>query len=190
MKDPFDYSAFVGVGHNNPPNEMEEVRKLAELQLATQKEVENLEIALKNAQERFKDISERKLPEKMESLNISAHTYTDGMVVEVEEKVKGGLLVENRPKGHAWIEEKGHGGLLKTEVVIPYPRKKLEEAKKLVEELREKQLPANLERTVHHQTLDAFIREQLELGKEIPLDIFSVYRQKSATVTIPKKETK
>lgn len=185
-----DYSAYVGIGHNQPPGDLDEIKKLAQDQLLAKKEVERLEKELKEAEEKYKDISERRLPGKMDHLGIPAVTLPDGTTVEVEEKVRGGLIVENRPKGHKWLEEQGHGAILKTEVSIAFPKKKLEEAKKLVERLREEELPANLERSVHANTLDAFIREQLELGKDIPLDIFSVMRQRIATVTKPKKETR
>ena len=43
---------------------------------------------------------------------------------------------------------------------------------------------ANLERKVEPMTLQAFIKEHLAAGKDIPLDIFGVYRQRIAKVEV------
>jgi hypothetical protein len=69
-------------------------------------------------------------------------------------------------------------------VVVAFGRKQIEEAQELVDKLRALGKLANLEKNVHHSTLDAFIREQLAEGKDIPLDIFSVDRNRVAKVTI------
>jgi hypothetical protein len=38
------------------------------------------------------------------------------------------------------------------------------------------------EQNVHWQTLDAFVRQQLENGDELPLELFGVFRQRFAKV--------
>ncbi len=179
-----DYSAYVGMGHNNPPQDMSEITKLAERQWEAQKKFDQLEKDLEAAKNELERLSEVLVPDKMEELGLEEITTSSGIMVSVSEKVRGGLLKENRPKGFAWLEENGHGAIIKSEVVVSFGRKELQDANKLVEELRKDKKLASLEREVHHSTLDAFIREQLEKGKKIPLDIFSVMRQRISQVKI------
>lgn len=176
-----DYSAYIG---HNRPNDMSEITKLAEAQHAAELEVSRCESALEKAKEEFKELSEKVLPQKMEDLGISDYTTTSGIHIEVKEKIRGSLPTENKEKGYTWLEEKGFGGLIETAVVVPFKRGEIDKAKELVEELKEKKRLSNLERGVHHARLDGFIREQLAQGKDIPLNIFGVYRQRVAKVEI------
>lgn len=176
-----DYSAY-GIGHNQ--SDLPEITKLAEQTFAAQQLVEQLEAQLKTAKEDYRKLSEQRLPEAMDSVGLTEYKTTSGISIEVEEKVRGRLTVEKRPAGYAWLESNGFGALVKSEVVVAFGRTHLEEAQQLVDALRASGKVANLEKNVHHSTLDAFIREQLEAGKDIPLDIFSVDRNRVAKINI------
>lgn len=180
-KNDYDYSEFAGMGHNQP-KDLIEVAKLAEEQYTLQVEVLKLEAKLEETKESLRIIAERKIPEKMEELGLADYTTTTGIRVEVKEKIRGSLPVENRPKGFDWLEKNGFGGLIESEIIIGFRRDQLEEAKKLVDTLILENRAASLERNVHHARLDGFIREQLAQGKDIPLDIFGVFRQRIAKV--------
>lgn len=177
----YDYSAYLG---HNRPTDISELSKLAESQHAAQVKVDNLTAQLKLAQDELKELAEKIVPEKMEEFGLSDYTTTTGIRIEVKEKIRGSLPAENREKGFNWLETKGFGGLIKTEVLIPFKRGQLDEANKLAEKLREENHIVGVERDVHHSTLDAFIREQLAQGNDIPLDIFGVFRQRIAKVEI------
>lgn len=178
-----DYSAYVGVGHNRP-SDMVELSKLVEKTYDAQVKVEKLEADLKEAKEELRQLSEKRLPEKMDEIGVADYTTSTGIYVEVREKVRGSLPVENKSKGFDWLEKNGYEGLIEMEVVVPYKRGELSKAQELVKELNEGDRIASLERNVHHARLDGFIREQLAQGKDIPLDIFGVYRQRVAKVEV------
>lgn len=184
MKSDFDYSAYVG--HNNPPpdDEIQKLTKKAEELDKLETNIAKTEITLEDLKAKHKQISEKELPEQMESLGLKTFETASGVAIKVTEKVRGALTPENKEKGFAWLEKNGFSALIKSEVIVPFKRNELEEASKLVEELQAKNRIAELERNVHVKTLEAFIREQLAQGKEIPLDIFSVYRQRIAKVEV------
>lgn len=180
----FDYSEYVGVGHNKP-TDVPEITKLAEKQHAAQIKVDKIEAELKTANEELKELCEKLLPDAMDRAGLTTYGTTTGISVEVQEKIRASLAVENRPKGFAWLEENGFGGIIKSNVVVAFKRDELEEATELVDRIRsEEQRPANLDRKVEPATLTAFVKEQLEQGKELPLDIFGVFRQRIAKVEI------
>lgn len=183
MSEVYDYSAFVGVGHNSG-NELSEIAQLAESQHAAQVKVEKLETELEIAQKELRNISEKLLPDKMEALGLSDYSTTTGIHVVISEKIRASLAVENRPKGFAWLEENGFGGMIKTTVVSAFGRQQLEKASALADKLREEGYLTNMERKVEPATLTAFVKEQLTQGKELPLDVFGVFRQRIAKVEV------
>lgn len=178
-----DYAEYARSGHNHQ-NNLLEISSLAQEQVEAEKQVEKLEAALKNAKEVLREISEKKIPEEMDRLGISTYSTPTGISVKVEEKIRASLAVENRQKGFVWLEENGYGGMIKSSVVVAFKRDELEYAEKLVEALREDEYLVNLERKVEPMTLTAFIKEQLAQGKDIPLDIFGVFRQRVAKVEV------
>ncbi len=178
----YDYSAYAGTGHNS--KDFPEITKLAEAQHAAQVKVENLGNLLHEAKEELRDIAERKLPAKMDELGLSEYKTTSGVFVQVKEKIRASLAVENRPKGFAWLEENGFGGMIKSSVVVGFKRDQLPEANELVDSLRSEGKLANLERKVEPATLTAFVKEQLMLGKDIPLEVFGVFRQRESIVEL------
>lgn len=178
-----DYSDYVGIDHNQP-SELLEITRLADLQKTAERIVLKLEADLKKAQEELKELAERKVPEEMERLGLTEVKTKNGLYVEIAEKVRCSLTVENRPRGLDWLEKNDLGSSIKSEVVVSFNRKQLEDARSLVAKLRDENKIAALERTVHHSTLDSILRERLEDGKEVPLDIFGVMRQRIAKVEV------
>lgn len=177
----YDYSAFIG--HNSQgQGDIAELNKLVELQHQAEIKVETLEAELKTAKEDLRQIAEKKLPEKMEELGTNSYSTSTGIAVEIKEKIRGSLPKENQGKGYEWLEKSGFGGLIEGQVIVPFGRNEVEAANKFVAELLDKGLVAGFERNVHHSRLDAFIREQLAQGKEVPLEIFNVFRQRIAIV--------
>ncbi len=183
-KDPFDYTDYVGVGHNSAPDDLLEITKLAEAQFEAQKKVDKLTEELKDATTALRNIAEKQLPEAMDALGVTIFTTTSGIAVKVSEKIRASLAPEHRPAGFAWLEENGYGAIIKSEVVVAFSRNEIEDAKQLVDALRVSRRLANLERKVEPSTLTAFIKEQLAQGKDIPLNIFGVYRQRVAKVEV------
>lgn len=179
-----EYADCAPVGHNKNPDDLSEIAKLAEEQLAVEQEIDDLEDKVVDAKKRLKVISELKIPEKMDALGLSKYETTSGIHVSVKEDIRGTLPAEKRPQGFAWMEANGAGALIKSNVVVPYGRNEIDKAGQLVETLQAEGRLANLDRKVEAMTLTSFIKEQLTAGKDIPLDIFSVYRQRVAKVKV------
>lgn len=178
-----DYSAYAPspIGHNQP-EEVAHLTHLAEAQYKAQVKVENLEEQLKTAKEEFREIAERQLPEKMDTLGVSSFKTSAGISISVKEKIQAAISVENRPKAYDWLEKNGFGGVIKTNVVVPFKRDELLKARKLAEKLGTEFGLANVDRKVEAQTLLALVREQLAQGKDIPIDLFGVFRMRIAKV--------
>lgn len=182
-----DYSAYIDKGNlHNRPIEMQNIIDLAQQQIKTERNIVRIEEELKHAKAHLAQISEIDLPAQMEDLGLPEFKLPDGVKIQVSEKIRASVSIERRPAATQWLEEHNAGGLLKTEVVVPFGRGEIEEAKELVKKLMENNRLANLERTVHPQTLNAYVREQLAEGKDIPVDLFGISRQRVSKITLPK----
>lgn len=178
-----DYSEFrEGPGDNL----LAQIATTALEQKEAEAEVERCEDALKAAQNRLRLIAEKTLPELMDAARQTQLTTADGIVVKVQEKIRGSLPKGREAPAFAWLEEHGHEDLVKREFKIQFGKDEEAWAKKFEADLRKRKKPVNVSRTdtIHPSTLASFVTEQLEAGVDIPLDAFGVYRQRSTKITI------
>lgn len=179
-----DYSAYANIGHNSDPDKLLTITKLAEEQFAAQQNVDSLTNSLKIATEELRKIAEQKLPEAMEEAGVNKFTTTKGIHIEVKEKVRASLPKEQQVTGYDWMEKNGLGAAIESEVIVSFQRDEIDEAKEFVRFLRDQNRIANFERSVHHSRLNSILCERLANGEDVPLEIFSVYRQRVAKVEI------
>lgn len=164
-------------------NLMSALTGLADEQQAAEEEVLRLETLLDEAKKNLKRISEFEIPNLLDGLE-GKIALPDGRTVTVAEKIRASLDSDKKPLAMRWLDDNGHGGLIKRKFTIEFNRDQEEWAKKFEEQLAQSETPLNVkkEHMVHWQTLDAFVREQLETGAEIPLDLIGVFRQRNTKI--------
>jgi hypothetical protein len=82
-----------------------------------------------------------------------------------------------------WLRENGHGDLIKNNVMLTFGRNQDNEAKSLIAELREKGHNVKQAEKVEPMTLKAFVKEQIQGGKNVPADLFGVYVASKTKIT-------
>ena len=73
------------------------------------------------------------------------------------------------------MRENNFADLIKNNVTLTFGRNEDNSAKSLVDELRNKGHNVKQAEKVEPMTLKAFVREQIEKGKDVPADLFGVY---------------
>lgn len=162
--------------------------KLAEELSEAQAQVEVLSAALEIAQKRVTDISEHQLPELMDAVGLETITTQSGLVVQMKNVVRASIPLARRGEAMEWLEQNGHGAMIKREVSVSFGRDQQDEAKKLMNDLSG-EYDVKADSRVESSTLRAWVAEQLEAGNEVPQDLFGVFQQRQAKVALP-KETK
>jgi len=170
-----------------------------QLQLMTKKA--ETEAQLKRIDEDLKKISEYDLPNAMAEAGMKTFELLDGSKIAVKKVYAAGVKVENRPEAFAWMRERGHESLIKTEVNVPLGKGAHDIAEQILEVLREKfpDYSGQLEESVHWQTLRAFVKEQVEaeeaamqqgetVDDPLPRELLGVYIIDKAEITLPKKK--
>lgn len=157
-------------------SQLEKIVKLAQMQLEQEELVAHLENELKEAKQRFQELSERELPDAMEEAEVEEFTLKDGRRVKIVTEYYASISENNRAVAFGWLRGKGHDGIIKRDVTAKFTKGQDKLANSVVEYLRANYaVPINDKESVHYQTLRAFIREQFEGGVDVPMDTFGVH---------------
>lgn len=162
--------------------EFREDNSNVEMLAAMDLSVPELEEALKLRKVTLQTIKESSLPNALEAFGLSEVKLLDGSKVTVKDEVYSAITEENKPAAFSWLEKTGNDGIIKNEFKVPFGKGQDSEAKELESILREHGISYSSSRSIHYQTLRAFVKQQLEGGKPIPSDIFSIHVKKVATI--------
>lgn len=182
-EDIHDYSDFKQEVDQVGGNLMSALTGLVDDQEAAQEEVERLQALLDEAKKNLQRISEIEIPKLMDGID-GKLKLPDGREVTISEKIRASIASDKRPLAMKWLDDNNHGNLIKRRFIIEFGRDQEEWAKNFEQELAKSKSPLNVkqERNVHWQTLDAFVREKMENGDDLPLELFGVYRQRSSKI--------
>jgi len=171
---------------NKDANQLQRIVLLANILVDQQNRVTDLENQLKTAKEAVSKTEREDLPLLMKEVGLKEFKLDNGALVELLTDVKCGITEARKPAAHKWLVDNGFSGLIKTEVVVPFDRGTHDEAIEMAEELIAEGHECNIKESVHAQTLKSFVKEQLEAGAALPMDLFGVFSYEVVEVTMPK----
>lgn len=151
----------------------EAAKKLAEFQ---SKHAE-MKLELERSENQIKYYTEDILPFLLEEAGQVVGTpfrTRSGLMLTLTEDVITSIADADKEEAFKWLDETGHGGMVKRDVIVRFDREQQEAAQKLLEDLREEFPEARQNCAVHWQTLRAWAREMLEANEfhTIPDSIF------------------
>ncbi len=151
--------------------------------LETQNEIAKLEDRLKTFKTTETTLSEQTIPNLMQQAGVSLIKLKDGSSVEIKPFYAARIPSSKIEEAFEWLRTNGHGDLIKNNVMLTFGRKQDNEAKSLVAELREKGHNVKQAEKVEPMTLKAFVKEQIQDGKNVPSDLFGVYVASKTKIT-------
>jgi hypothetical protein len=151
--------------------------------LDVQKQISATEEQLKKLQEAEALLSEQTIPNLMQQAGISLLKLADGSSVEVKPFYSARIPSTKVEEAFDWLRQNGFGDLIKNNVTLTFGRNEDSTAKNLVEDLRKKGHNVNQTEKVEPMTLKAFVKEQIQQGKNVPSDIFGVYVANKTKIT-------
>ena len=151
--------------------------------LETQNEIAKLEDRLKTFKTTETTLSEQTIPNLMQQAGVSLIKLKDGSSVEIKPFYAARIPSSKVEEAFEWLRVNGHGDLIKNNVMLTFGRKQDNEAKSLVAELREKGHNVKQAEKVEPMTLKAFVKEQIQGGKNVPADLFGVYVASKTKIT-------
>lgn len=164
------------------PDKLQQLADLSRALVEANKAEDDADKLWKLAKERRRAIEEEDIPAVMTELGVAKLKLITGEEITIKNDVSASITVERKNEAHGWLIEHGFGGLIITEVVVPFPRDQIEKAAELADELAENGFEPEFSTGVNAQTLKAFLREQLAAGKDIPMELFGARPTKIAKV--------
>ena len=151
--------------------------------LETQKQIADIDEQLKTLKSQETILSEQTIPNLMHNAGVSLIKLKDGSSVEIRPFYGARIPLPKVEEAFSWLRENGHGDLIKNNVMVTFQRKQDNEAKSLVAELRDKGHNVKQAEKVEPMTLKAFVKEQIQEGKNVPADLFGVYVASKTKIT-------
>lgn len=182
----YDYSEEPNERAVIGDNLMAQLVGLADKQESLEAEIETLGETLESKKEELRKLANVEIPGLLSGLTGSLR-LPDGRTIELAEYIRASIAGDKAGPATEWMEEKGHGNLIKREFIISFNKEDEAWAKKFERDLarRKKPLAVKIKRTVHHKTLEAWVKEQLAKGVALPKDVFGIYHQKVSKVKRP-----
>lgn len=163
-------------------NLLQQVAELAKMQQLLEEEIKEKELMLKTTQESLRRIQEDLLPSVMQEIGLKSFVLTDGSTITIKDDIACSISKDGKPAAFLWLRSNGHGDLIKHTVSIDFNKEQDDKAVSFLAFCEKHNLQAADDLKVHPQTLKAFIKEQLAMGKEIPLDLFGAYPYSKAVI--------
>lgn len=164
-----------------PEDKLMELRTLVAQARDIDLQAKQVEEQRKELVHQLNELNRNTIPTLMDGIGVPAITLeADGNYPGVEAKVqpyyKANIAAnwpdEKKEAAFKWLDDNGHGDLIKTQYVISLPREDREKAKEVEKALNKMKVPFEKTLAVPWSTLTAWLKEQVEKhGVLPPLDL-------------------
>ena len=172
--------------------ELEKIRAMATELLKQDAEIAELEESLQVVKRARAKLAESDLPEAMEEAGMLDFTLADGRVITLAYEVYAHISEANRGEAHQWLRNSGHDDIIKRVLTVKFGKGEDQKAVKVFEDLVGRPDLSDNEivskESVHASTLKAFVRNSLESGIDLPMELFGVHEK--ALVKVGSKRSK
>ena len=159
------------------------LRTLADEYLAAEAEVARIEAELEVAKTNLKDIAENRIPQATDGME-GKFNLGDGRELQIKEEIRSSIAGEKREPAIKWLDEHGYGHIVKREIVFEFPKGDEARSTAFVEAVQKLGMPLVMKSnfSVHHATLNSWVKERLGEGDALPNETFGIFRQRTAKV--------
>jgi hypothetical protein len=156
----------------------DQVDKLNELQ----KKIELQEDNLKNSKKQFEYLSAEVIPTMMAEMGLSHLKLMDGSSVDVKPNYSASITIANKDAAFQWLRDNGLGDIIKNEISVSFGRNEDNKAADYAVLASEHGYQPTQKLKVEPMTLKALVRERIENGKDMPVELFNVFVGNKTTI--------
>ena len=148
-----------------------QVKNLKELE----DELKADEESLKNKKKEIERISGEVIPTMLSEMGLSSLKLADGSAVEVKQYYAANISAINRDAAYGWLRSNGLGDIIKNDITVSFGRNEDNKAAEYANLAKGQGYQPTQKLKVEPMTLKALVRERIENGKDMPMDIFNVF---------------
>ncbi len=161
---------------------LRQVSDLANFQVSLENKIADAEATLKTLKQEHNKVSQVDIPEALAECGLSEFKLANGMKVTVNPFYSASIPKDREAEALDWLRANEHGDLIKNTISVAFGRGEDESAAKLKAALENEGSSYTDKTGVHSQTLRAFVREQVESGQNLPLDLLGVFIGQKTTI--------
>ena len=156
-------------------DKLDGVARLAQEAAILEKEIAEFELLAKEKKQALHKITDEQLPEALEEMGLQKFTLTDGAEISVKPIYSASIPRDRKDEAFQWLSDHEFGDLVKNNVTVTFGRGEDTIAKDFVDLCGSQGFtPSQLEK-VEPMTLKAWLRERVEAGDPVPLDLFGAF---------------
>jgi phosphopantothenoylcysteine synthetase/decarboxylase len=153
------------------------VRQVEELN----KELDMAESHLKKLKQEKHKLQTDAIPALMDEMGVDRLDVGD-VSVTLKPFVSASIPQDRRAEAHQWLRENGLDDIIKNDVVLSFGRGEDETAHSIMLDLEQRGFHPESKTHIHSMTLKAFVKERVEKGLPIDLDMFGAFVAKTADI--------
>jgi hypothetical protein len=154
-------------------NTLEQLITLGEQLTKEHKDLMDLEARIEQTKADIGMLEKRLIPDIMNMVGLTELKLKDGSKITLKPDVGGSVPKDRMEAVSDWLEANNSAAIMKRSLVVDFDKK---------EQLIAANTPFSINTSIHHSTLQAFIREQVETNPEFPRELFGVYEAQKAVV--------
>ena len=167
---------------NVDTDKVKSISELCNRLLDLQEQARRIEENLKSKNDEIRMLSEQEIPNLMQEAGVSEFKLADGSSVSVKPFYAAKIPVSKTDEAFQWLTGNGYGDLIKNTVSLNFGKSEDNVANSLVEDLKSKGHNVSQKKKVEPQTLKAFVKEAIQNGQNVPMDLFGVYISNKTTI--------
>ena len=173
----FDASTLEGVQAENGKQLSGLVRRLNE----KQEQIDETEKYLKELKAEKQRIAFEHIPMLMDEMAIE-RIDVDGLTDKLKPFVSASIPADRKQDAFNWLREHGLDDIIKNDIIVSFGRGQDNKAGDMMYDLEQKGFHPEQKTHIHSMTLKAFVRERVEKGLPIDLDMFGAFVARTAEV--------
>ena len=146
-----------------------------------QQQIDDAEQHLKALKQEKQRISFEQIPMLMDEMGIE-RVDVDGATVQLKPFVSASIPADRKQDAFNWLREHGLDDIIKNDIIVSFGRGQDNAAGDVMYDLEQKGFHPEQKTHIHAMTLKAFVRERVEKGLPIDLDMFGAYVARTADV--------
>jgi len=154
------------------------------------KEIETHEDFIKAKRQELNELTNKTIPDAMAAAGVQSFKTNAGVKVDVKEFISGSLPKDGDARANAfqWLEANGASGLIKGTITAEFPKgdDNARARNQAAEALSGLGIDFAEQETVHASTLQAYARERLRSGEDVPFELLGLYAGRTAKISVPK----
>lgn len=151
-------------------------------QLKLEDEIAELQERITDLNKKLIKVAQEDIPAEMTSLGLTSLELEDGSKLSLKDFYSAHISKDNQRAAFKWLREHDRDSLIKSEVSSSFGKGHDTEKSKLEALLRKHKISFTAKESVHAQTLKSFVKEAIEAGEDLPMDLFGVFVGKKSII--------